>query len=86
MCIHAHVFLLQATGKHMVYIGEPEQSGSGLTPDGRPRPPKDYLGLALFSLLCCCFPIGVIALIKSLEVTRAVHFDTNYSYPDISLS
>lgn len=59
-----------AYGKHMVYIGDSEQTSSGLTPDGRPKPPKDYLGLALFSLLCCCFPFGVIALIKSMEVQR----------------
>ena len=52
----------------MVYIGDPDQSNDGLTPDGRPKPPKDSLGLALFSLLCCCVPFGIVALIKSLEV------------------
>ena len=56
----------KATGKHMVFIGDPSQNDT--TPDGRPKPPKDYLGLALVSLLCCCFPFGIIALIKSLEV------------------
>ena len=60
----------------MVYIGDPDPSNNGLTPDGRPKPPKDYLGLALFSLLCCCFPFGIIALVKSLEVCTVVYWET----------
>ena len=62
----------------MVYIGDPDQSNNGLTPDGRPKPPKDYLGLALFSLLCCCLPFGIVALVKSLEV-RILYSHESYS-------
>ena len=57
---------LQPSGKHMVYICD---SGRATGEGGeRPPPPRDFLGLALFGLICCCFPLGVIALIKSIEV------------------
>eukprot|EP00057_Strongylocentrotus_purpuratus_P015064 XP_011669538.1 PREDICTED: proline-rich transmembrane protein 1-like [Strongylocentrotus purpuratus] len=32
--------------------------------------PRDYFYLALFVCLCCCWPIGICALSKSLEVRR----------------
>ncbi len=31
--------------------------------------PKDYFGLALFVTLCCFLPLGIVALIKSNEVS-----------------
>ena len=31
-------------------------------------PAKDYFGLSLFTLLCCFWPLGLVALIKSVEV------------------
>jgi len=61
----------------MVYICQPQQpnqppvelaSGDPLQPATRPPCPKDYIFLSLLSLLCCCAPLGVFALIKSLEV------------------
>ena len=60
------VFLLpsQPQGKHLVFIGD--GGATGQTP--RPPPPKDYLGLALLGLLCCCFPLGIMALFRSVEV------------------
>ncbi len=31
--------------------------------------PENYLALSLFTLLCCCWMLGIIALIMSLQVT-----------------
>ena len=45
----------------VVYVQAPRQPGS---------PAKDYFGLSLFTLLCCFWPLGLIALIKSVEVRR----------------
>ena len=63
--------LPQPSGKHVVYINDggagPTASGHAPT-QGPPPMPKDYLGLALFGLVFCCFPLGVIALLRSLEV------------------
>lgn len=52
----------------MVYICQPQHT----TPTGgdKPPPPKDYFFLAIISLLCCCAPLGIVALIKSLEVSE----------------
>lgn len=30
--------------------------------------PNDYLTLSIFATICCCLPIGVVALIKASEV------------------
>ena len=30
--------------------------------------PPDHLCLSIFSILCCFWPIGIIAIIKSMEV------------------
>jgi hypothetical protein len=30
--------------------------------------PPDYLGLSIFTLILCCWPIGIFALIQSLKV------------------
>jgi hypothetical protein len=37
----------------------------------QPAPPPSYFGLALFATLCCFWPLGVAALIKSGEVGDA---------------
>merc|ERR1719402_1078389 len=34
--------------------------------------PNDYFGLALFTTICCFWPVGLFALIKSRNVHRAV--------------
>ena len=51
----------------MVYICQP-QTGNPSNPADKPPPPKDYLALSLLSLVCCCAPLGLVALLKSLEV------------------
>lgn len=33
-------------------------------------PVKDYLGYSIFTLLCCCLPLGIIALIYSTSVSK----------------
>ena len=37
-------------------------------------PPPNYAGLAWFSCLCCVWPIGLFAVIKSFEVSQAQKF------------
>lgn len=54
----------------MVYICQPaeQQPPGAVGEDGQPPKPKDYFFLSLLSLLCCCAPLGIVAVIKSLEV------------------
>ena len=33
----------------------------------RPKP-NNYLPLAIFSTLCCCLPLGIYAIIRSMKV------------------
>jgi len=54
----------------MVYICDSGGTGGVAGENERPKPPRDFLALALFALICCCFPIGIVALIKSIEVNR----------------
>lgn len=30
--------------------------------------PSSYLGLAIFTTLCCCLPLGIVAIIKGNKV------------------
>ncbi|XP_048580929.1 proline-rich transmembrane protein 1 isoform X2 [Nematostella vectensis] len=34
--------------------------------------PPDYQALAWFACLCCCWPVGIVAIIKSNEVRNAM--------------
>lgn len=42
----------------------PGQQGS--YPDG--QPPKSYLGWAIVSTICCCLPLGIVAIIFATQV------------------
>ncbi|KAM5132234.1 synapse differentiation-inducing gene protein 1-like [Mantella aurantiaca] len=33
---------------------------------------KDYLGLSIMNMICCCFPLGIAALIFSIQTRDAV--------------
>ena len=34
------------------------------------QPVNDYLGYSIFTMLCCCLPLGVAALIYSISVSE----------------
>lgn len=36
------------------------------------HPPPDYLGFSIFTLICCCLPIGIAALVFSVETRDAI--------------
>jgi hypothetical protein len=36
--------------------------------------PPDYLILSLFTLLCCFTPLGIVALIKSVETRKHIQY------------
>ncbi|KAM7420320.1 hypothetical protein PAMA_014843 [Pampus argenteus] len=37
------------------------------------NPVKDYLGYSIFTMLCCCLPLGIAALIYSISAREANH-------------
>ncbi|XP_064406229.1 proline-rich transmembrane protein 1-like [Halichondria panicea] len=41
-------------------------------PSGVPRPPNDYLVMSIMTLLFCFWPLGIVALLKSIEARGAV--------------
>ena len=49
----------------VVYVQAPRQPEIG-------PPVNDYFGLSLFTLLCCFWPLGLVALLKSVEVRRHI--------------
>ncbi|XP_019862117.1 PREDICTED: proline-rich transmembrane protein 1-like [Amphimedon queenslandica] len=54
-------FILGYTPGPPVYYTQPQQ------PIPEASFPNDYLILSLFSIICCFWPVGVIALLKSIE-------------------
>ncbi|XP_043936653.1 proline-rich transmembrane protein 1-like [Protopterus annectens] len=43
-----------------------------VTPVPLANAPPDYLGYSIFTLLCCCWPIGIAALIYSIGTRDAI--------------
>ncbi|XP_037532350.1 proline-rich transmembrane protein 1 [Nematolebias whitei] len=37
------------------------------------NPVKDYLGYSIFTMICCCLPLGIAALIYSISAREANH-------------
>ncbi|XP_028281130.1 proline-rich transmembrane protein 1-like [Parambassis ranga] len=37
------------------------------------NPVKDYLGFSIFTMMCCCLPLGIAALIYSISAREANH-------------
>uniref|UniRef100_A0AAR2IL67 Uncharacterized protein n=1 Tax=Pygocentrus nattereri TaxID=42514 RepID=A0AAR2IL67_PYGNA len=37
--------------------------------NGPQQPLPDYLGYSIFTMLCCCLPLGVAALVFSVNVS-----------------
>ncbi|XP_024123912.1 proline-rich transmembrane protein 1 [Oryzias melastigma] len=65
-------------------FGNPPQcAGRGYDPPGfvtsanssraQRNPVKDYLGFSVFTMLCCCLPFGIFALIQSI-IAREANF------------
>uniref|UniRef100_A0A8C6KSZ4 Uncharacterized protein n=1 Tax=Nothobranchius furzeri TaxID=105023 RepID=A0A8C6KSZ4_NOTFU len=44
-----------------------QDTGSRSTPWPLAIPVNDYLGFSIFTLLCCCLPLGIAALIYSIS-------------------
>uniref|UniRef100_A0A3Q4H7L2 Uncharacterized protein n=1 Tax=Neolamprologus brichardi TaxID=32507 RepID=A0A3Q4H7L2_NEOBR len=37
------------------------------------NPVNDYLGYSIFTMLCCCLPLGIAALVFSISTREANH-------------
>lgn len=58
------------------YVQQPQQQGysqqmqqpSYAQPQSYIPQPDSHLGLAIFTTLCCCLPLGIVAILKSNKV------------------
>lgn len=35
-----------------------------------PIKPKNYMALAIFTTICCCLPLGIVAIVKASKVNE----------------
>ncbi|KAM3921166.1 dispanin subfamily A member 2b-like [Leptodactylus fuscus] len=42
-------------------------------------PQKDYLVWSILNLICCCLPLGIVALIYSIKTRDATHQNDTFS-------
>uniref|UniRef100_A0A3P8VWI3 Si:dkey-33i11.9 n=2 Tax=Cynoglossus semilaevis TaxID=244447 RepID=A0A3P8VWI3_CYNSE len=59
----------QYPGQAVVITGQPTVFA---TQGALARPVNDYLGYSIFTMLCCCLPIGIAALIHSIFTRDAI--------------
>ncbi|CAM4710187.1 unnamed protein product [Caretta caretta] len=64
-------------GYYPPYNEDPNRGPMGYAPQQvilvSPPPAKenDYLGYSIFTLLCCCLPLGIVALVYSIQTRDA---------------
>ncbi|CAM5176502.1 unnamed protein product [Eretmochelys imbricata] len=64
-------------GSYPPYNEDPNRGPMGYAPQQvilvSPPPAKenDYLGYSIFTLLCCCLPLGIVALVYSIQTRDA---------------
>ncbi|XP_041844535.1 proline-rich transmembrane protein 1-like [Melanotaenia boesemani] len=58
------------------YVGQPRiitvQPAMFRNPASPQVPVNDYLGYSIFTLLCCCLPLGICALVHSISTRDAI--------------
>lgn len=54
------------------YVVATQPSSYVVQPTSMQDIPPDYQGLSWFSCLCCCWPLGIVAILKSNEVKSSL--------------
>jgi len=49
------------------------QPGGFVSEEDSNSPPESYMALSICACLCCCWPLGLLAIIKSCQVNDAVN-------------